>query len=284
MALHEQLWPNLKEAVGGAAKPPMPQLDSATGSRNYYRLGKARALLAGWRGGPGWSPQLIAQQRQDWLSDLRAEREQGHMSKRGGKGVANEQGCPSPHSKFHYLAVMGVWREAMKRGDSEVAAECEYWVGAELYLAAQMAYDGVTLEPGGRVKDEKGQALAEDRDALLALLLQAKLQRPMGGKWWRNDDGLAPSIFAGILNSQPGLRERLLKAPEPKLALPVHVVDLPGSGYLAWIEDTDEARTQLGHDALSWVSNGPEGQVLGYDWKPLPDRPEGAQERIYGAG
>lgn len=283
MALHEILWPRLLNAVRGRKIVPNKSLDEVSGPVNYRGMGRGAALLGAWASNGGNAGFDTQQARARFLGFLQEQRRVGHLALEGPMGIANEQGCPDPHWKFEALPVVAVWREALRHRDTSMAAECAYWWASETYLSALFNFNGITLMPGGRVKDEKAQGLSEPRDVALAVAYGVAPPPPhRGAKWWNSDDGITASILAEILREHPELRPPLIDAAEPKLALPIKRVALPGGGYIAWIEDTDAARKQLGKDALSWVRNDADGHVLGYDWSELPELPSGAEITTHG--
>lgn len=274
-ASHHFLWPNLCAAVRSAPLPH-PGLHIQGGSVNYKLMATS----------------TDAQANGEWerfLALLAEQRKHGHLSLVGPKGAATEAGSPDPHYPFNALAVLGAWRAARRSGPPQAANACERWVGAELALAREFLVDGERcMVPATRVKDEKGQTpVSYLRDVLVAILDQRYLPGPAGkasSPWWRSDYALAALVLREILSGPKGgaIRERLLAAPLPKLFLPIHRARFPEGGYLAWLEDTPEARA-AGLDVCNFVEVRPPVEAqFGFNWAPLPELPSEGREEVIG--
>jgi hypothetical protein len=244
----------------------------------------AAALLSAWARGDEVEARSV---RALWIADQRDQLVVGHWAHRGAVGIQNECMAPAPHDSFDLAPTMVVWREALRRSDAEVAALAEAEVGRVVALSRELSARGIVCSPCGRAKTDDDPSNGSGLDQWRSREYDSLLAAVDGGRKLKYSS-LATTTFAEILARPegPGIRARLRAAPLPEvLALPIHRADLGGGAYLAWIEDTPEARQQLGHDALSWVRWGP-GMAqpeLGYDWAPLPAIPAGAEVLVIGA-
>lgn len=267
---HHGLYRNLELAVEG--KFLMKGAPTGWGgSRNYGAMRNAAALLSAWTRGDEVEARTI---RTLWMGDQRDQLVVGHWAHRGGDGLQNECMAPAPHDLFDLAPTMVVWREALKRGDLEVAALAEAEVARQVALCRALSAKGIVCSPCGRAKTDDDPSNGSGADQWRSRLYDSILATVDGGKKFKYSS-LATVAFAEILARPegPAIRARLRAAELPKvLALPIHKAELGGGTYLAWIDDTPEARKQLGHDALSWVRWGPgmKEPDLGYDWAPLP--------------
>lgn len=283
MADHVRLRRDVTLAARGLSILSRPALGFG-GSYNYglSRISAAleHAHLTGDRA-------LAADARAMWLDNEREQLTLGHHCHR----EQCEQLEPEPHSAMIQEAVCLVWRGALRRDDTELARACEANMGRSIALWKRLNLGGVVCSPSARAKDPDdpsndsgvGQWRNRPADALLA--------RVMG---WRKIkyEGLSVQLFEECLALDT--RDRLFRAPIPKLRVPIYRVEIPGggNGYAAWHEPVPAARLALGKDACSGVVHRVRGVPEVYwDWRPIPDLEElkragmaaGAQIEVIGA-
>ena len=265
MAFHEVLFPRLAAAI---REKPVRPLGNVGGSVNYRLMATGTACIA--------DPKPA---HQEAFVDLLDEQEQeGHLTLRGPRGVACEQGAPGMHWVFNCASIVGVLKWAILRGQDRVRKACVRWIANEAGLDRHFRFQGRVYLPCPRVKDEKGQAPTEGyRDVFLALVLGENVRKE--DAYWLHPQALAVSTLREILHMKPsrGVKpltvaelRQIRQAPVPKLYLPILKTDLPRGGYLAVIEDTPEARKAMGKDTCNWVRCSPEGISWGVDWKNPP--------------
>lgn len=278
MAAHEGLFGNVTLAAKGVPIPGVLEIGFG-GSFNYGMMRISAAIENGFStraAGPA------AEARRMWLDNEVEQLHIGHWC----HGGQNECLCPQPHSSFILAPVMLVWRGALRRKDAELAQACEHNTGRSVALYKAFSLNGVVCAPAGRAKtaDDPSNGSRQDQwrnrpgDAILALVQGTR--PPKYG-------GLEVDLFQQILGGPDGqgIRSRLRAYPLPQvLSLPIHRAALPGGGYAAWIEKTDKAAIQLGHDALNGVVCRPGREPeLYYDWQPLPALPAGCEVQVIGA-
>ena len=239
------------------------------GSLNYQMMDAGTAVLV--------APE-DAGARTRWLSLLADQQKWGHLSRRGPNGVQNEAGAPSMHWTFNVAPVLGVLIMAGKRLHEGKAPDWarDLWDTGFTFLKAEIGLDrafrwkGRSIIPCPRAKDEKQEGPIDGyRDVVTALALGEKVNKPT--HYWTDDQAIAASSMRQLLPLLgPAYKHDLAMAPMPSLMFPIHSKSLDGGGFIAWIEDTPEARTAFGHDALNWVRCTPANVDWGYDWSEVP--------------
>jgi len=261
MADHVRLLRDLTLAAQGKPILSTPSLGYG-GSYNYGRMriaaAYAHALLTR-------NAKLASDARSLWLDNEREQLTIGHHCHLN----QCEQLEPQPHSEFIIAAGCLMWREALKQGDRELASACEADMGRDVALWKVFNLGGIVCAPSARAKDADdksndagvGQWRNRPGDAILSRVLTGR----RGVKF----NGLSVQLFDQCMMGI--VRERMNAAPLPKLRVPVHRVSLPGGGYAAWHEPTEEAKQALGRDALSGVVHQIAGRPeVYYDWQEMP--------------
>lgn len=253
MASHTALFRRLAAAIKGEKPDP---LGIPGGSVNYRMMDRATAC--------------IAKGAQTAFSDLLAEQEQeGHLTLRGPKGVACEQGSPAMHWSYNCASVAGVLNWAISEEQDQMRKDCVLWFAHEAGLDRHYRFkDGRVYMPAPRIKNEKGQGPVDGyRDVFLALALGENVNKP--SKYWDQREALAVKTFRDVLPKLTAAeRQQIQNAPKPKLYLPIEKTDLPDGGYLLELPDSQDIRKALGKDVCHWVHCPSEGQVTWrYDWK-----------------
>jgi hypothetical protein len=277
MAGHEERIRRLILAIDGVFVEPVKS--KSAGPINYFAMDTGTRAIA--------SPTLTnLKSFEDFL--LRQERD-GHLSRKGPKAVACEAGSPGAHWTFNAAPVAGVLLEACKRGDAPghgLRSACVRWLGNEAGLNRKYRFRGEVWFPCPRVKNEKttrnnpkGQPPWDGyRDVATDLLSGVKVRRP--DDYWQHPQAIAVRTIKALLelkaeNGVVPLAEAELEiiqtSGEPKLYMPIQKQPTQDGGYLAWIEETPEARACMGRDCCNWVLVGPGGATWGVDWEPLPE-------------
>ena len=264
MSSHRALLLHLVAAIQGEKTAPV---GIKGGSVNYKLMEKGTRVILD----PSPANQTA------FLDLLRQQKREGHLTLRGPRGVACEAGSPSMHWSFNAGPIVGVALWACKRNQPELRSACVEWIADEVGLNRWLWWkDGAWL-PCPRLKREKGQSpntKYRDRFTRMAAGEDAeftKLARQKDADYWAAPEAVAVATMRALrpLLTKDEL-ERIRTSPPPKLYLPILKKELPGGGFLAYIEDTPEARQAMGKDSCNWVRCAPEGITFGVDWEALP--------------
>lgn len=257
MALHEQLFPLLVSAYHGAKVRP---LGLSGGSINYKLMDAFTAYIV--------DPSKVARVR--CLSLLSEMETIGHLTLEGPHGIQYECGAPGMHWTFNVGSVLAGLVYAIRRKDALVIQACERFIITEIWLDAQYAYRGIVIMPCSRVKDEKNHKPVDGyRNAFLLQSRGFRLKR--GDKFWSSPQSFVPVVMRELQSHYDmKLISRFKAIDEPKLYLPIQRQELPGGGFIAWIDDNDLSRQALGRDGCNWVRAAPDGLTWGYDWSEVP--------------
>jgi hypothetical protein len=254
VALHEQLFPRLIAAIRGDSS--VRAIGSVQGSVNYRMMDRATSAIV------SPTPANISS-----FSSLLLEQElTGHLSLSGPNGVAVEQGAPGMHWTYNAASVTGVFLRVPALRDI-----CARWMRNEVALNLAFRWEGETVLPAPRVKDEKGQGPRDGYRDVWTALAAGEVSRELkrGEKFYRADQAIA--CWAMREAWRVGLMgQGVVGTTVPKLYLPILRRELDGGGFLAWIEDTPNARKAMGKDGCNWVRCAPAEVTWGVDWAPLP--------------
>ena len=267
MASHSVLFPKLVAAIRGEKVRPS---EIKGGSLNYRSMVKATKLLV------SWTPANHA----EFVAHLNNMLSTGHMSLSGEHGVACEQGSPGMHWTFNTAPVIGVYRECHRRNDIELGSLCEEVILNEIGLDRAFRFGKKVVMPAPRIKggpeERKLQMQPFDgyRDVFLALALGETVKRP--ARYWAEDQAIAVAVMRDLVKSEIWDDEKQAEARRtlmPPLYLPTLSRPLPDDGFVAWIEDTEEARRAMGKDACHWVRCAGKNDITwGYDFAtPVPE-------------
>lgn len=255
MALHENLFPLLVAAIHGEKVKP---LGIEGGSVNYRLMDD----------GTAWIVDPSPENKERFLGHLRNMRETGHLSIRGHAfGVACEQGSPGMHWTFNVGSVLGVLKWALIREDAQMIIACVGFLDDELGLDEAHLWRNRIILPAPRVKNEKGQRPIDGNRDLFVRMVNGYKPRKRA-KFWAEPQNIVAATLREILRSEP----QLFAPPHayPKLHLPILKTELPGGGFIAWIEKTPEAEHAMGRDGCNWVRCAPDGVTYGFDWSEPP--------------
>lgn len=251
MALHRELWKRFKAATRGEKVQAL----GVNGSVNYRHMDRATAALV------DPSPANLAA----FVELLHRQEVIGHLSLEGPHGVACEQGAPGMHWSFNEAPVLGVLRLADERHLDELAEACMRHLVNEVGLDTAYRFNGTTVVPCPRVKDEKNEAPIDGyRDKMVALAIGEAVR---AGKWLSDDDAMAPRLMAEMIGKHHDRVARFRAAKVPLLYIPIERVDLEGGGYSARLVDSAAARKSLGKDACHRVRIGPGGVAWWVDFE-----------------
>lgn len=252
MAGHRERWIRVKAAAQGARVVPVG--DGNGGSVNYRIMDLATAYLV------DTSPENMRR-----LLDLCYRlRKVGHLTLTGPNGVATEAGSPGMHWSFNLAPLLAALRAALELHHDELAAALLAIVTDEVGLDLAYRFNGMSVVPCPRVKDEKAEAPIDGyRDRVVALAVG---ENPKGNKWLGDPDALAVRLMAELVSRHPEWRAKFRAAGVPKLYVPIERVDLEGGGYSARLVDSADARKALGRDACHRVRVTPAGIEWFTDW------------------
>jgi|SRR6185295_2704966 len=268
---HEALFPRLVSAIREERVEPVGIF---SGSVNYKLMDAFTA----------WIAQPTPEHEQRCLGYLAGMQTLGHLTLGGTNGVATEAGSPAAHWTFNVASVLGGLKFALKRDNARMRDACFGFLLAEIGLNRAFRWKGRVILPAPRVKDEKEEGPIDGyRDVVTALALGERVRKPE--RYWTEPLAVAAATMKELLSlspRQPGAHRppvltaaqiRLFQsAPLPKLYLPILRRDLADGGYIAWIEDTPEARAAMGRDACHFVRCAPDGETWGYDFaKQIPE-------------
>lgn len=250
MALHEQLFPRLVGAIRGQRN--ITPLGITGGSVNYRLMDAATAYIT--------MPTTATRSRA--MSLMLELEEVGHFCLRGPSGIACEQGSPGMHWTFNMASVIGIADYAESRNHMDLYWAAMRVIQGEAALCAEYRYGPHVIMPAPRVKDEIDQGPIDGyRDVFTKLAFGEKVKKP--NKYWSQDSAIAVSTFRNMdVHFTPGIAL-------PKLYVPIHKVT-HDDGFLAWVDDTPEARAVMGHDCCNWVLTANGQYKWGYDWSPVP--------------
>lgn len=283
MAWHDVLYPNVVKAIAGDFNfKPTGFVENTI---NYGMMSSVATCLH--------SPTIDNIDR--YLDILTEMRREGHLARRGPKGVGTEAGAPAMHWTFNIGPPAGMTLRAMEEEELELSKRVikkpipkrsmviteglnflcnEYQLDKRhtyIYRDEKRKLTLTTALPCPRAKDEKDQKPYGDkyRDISVALLSGKRVRKSV--KYWNEPQSLAIRCIRDLLALKPSLLGMFREAGYPKLAMEIHKQDIGHNGdYIAYIEDTPENRRMMGRDCCNWVRCVDKKITFGYDWSEVP--------------
>jgi hypothetical protein len=284
MGSHVRLFDNLISAYEGR---PFTPFDPGGGSVNYKIMYAAAE----------WIDRPTAANAQRLLDMFATMKQVGHLSLKGKLGVQCEAGAPGQHWSFNVGSVLcvlayadGSWKDKPLARQLRVAALS--FVDDEVGLDRNFRYGTMVSLPCPRVvggsddpKAKRQSPIDGYRNVFVQLALGEKVKK--GAKYWGQRGALAVRVMRELMTAHPEWVERFKKACVPKLYLPIiKESEKFGSSverYVAFIEDTPEARKVMGADGCHRVENGPDGVRFQLDWRDewlVPGAGDGESEGV----
>lgn len=283
MAWHDILFPNVVKAIAGDFSFKLTGFVEDT--INYGIMSAVATCLA--------DPTM--DNIDHYLGILTEMGREGHLARRGPKGVGTEAGAPAMHWTFNVGPVAGMTLRAIEEEELELPDRVikksipkrstvitegldflcnEYQMDKKhtyIYRDKRGKLSITVAIPAPRIKDEKDQKPYGDsyRDIFVALLSGRQVRKST--KYWSESQSLAVRCVRDLLALEPALVGVFADAEYPKLAVDIRKQDIGSDGdYIAFVEDTPDNRRMMGKDCCNWVRCADKKITFGYDWSEVP--------------